>query len=83
MYTAPPPPLSIDEIPELAKSATCDVRTAGRCWGMGITASYAAANDGTFPVRVVRIGRKLRVPTADLLASLGISPVVDDGPDAA
>lgn len=65
------------ELIELAQaSATTDVPTAGKPFGLGTNASYEAVHRGDFPVRVLKIGRKLRVSTSDLLAALGIS--VDD-----
>ena len=84
MYTAPSPPPTVDEIRALAQQATVGVPTAGRCWGLGTVASYDAVRDGTFPVPVIKVGgKKLRVRTTDLLASLGISADSSGGPDAA
>lgn len=65
-----------------AASPTCDLPTAGRAWRMGSNRSYELAAAGEFPCRVLRIGKKYRVPTADLLASLGIDPRDADTWDA-
>ena len=66
-------PMTPAELRKLAESqTTTDVVTAGRAHGLGAGLSYQLAAAGAFPCRVIRAGRKLRVPTADLLRSLGI-----------
>ncbi len=52
--------------------ATVDVETAGAVLGIGRSKSYELAKSGEFPVRVLRIGRRYLVPTASILALLGI-----------
>ncbi|NUR60059.1 MAG: helix-turn-helix domain-containing protein [Catenulispora sp.] len=49
-----------------------DVPSAGRLLGIGRTRAYRLAHRGGFPCRVIRIGGSWRVPTADLLALLGL-----------
>lgn len=49
------------------------VVVAGRAFGMGRTRTYQLIRDGKFPVRVLRLGRELRVTRADLLTALGES----------
>lgn len=61
-----------------AAATTCDVETAGRALGMGRAAAYGAVRDGRFPVPVLRLGQRLRVPTGPLLAVLGLAPPADD-----
>lgn len=39
--------------------------------GMSRSSAYAALQAGTFPVRVLKIGKKYRVSRADLLKFLG------------
>lgn len=56
---------------------TTDVPTAGRALGMSRTTAYNLVQRGEFPVPVLKLGRQFRVPTADLLALLGV-----DHPDA-
>lgn len=53
---------------------TVDLPTAGRCFGIGRDASYRLAAGGDFPVPVLRVGRRLVVVRAALLAKLGIDP---------
>ena len=57
----------------LALPAAMDVETAGRALGLGRSASYELAQRGAFPVKVLRIGRAYRVPTAELLQLLGVA----------
>jgi hypothetical protein len=47
---------------------------AGLCHDMGRTQSYDSARDGTFPVEVIRRGRRVYVSTMALWRSLGIEP---------
>ncbi|MFI5617376.1 helix-turn-helix domain-containing protein [Streptomyces sp. NPDC051567] len=49
-----------------------DLRTAARAFGMCIATAYKLVREGGFPCSVVKVGRKYRVPTADLMRSLGI-----------
>ena len=68
--------MNLDELRALP--AVIDVPAAGKILGLGVSASYAAARRGDF--EVLRIGKKLIVPTARLLALLGVpaSPVGGD-----
>ena len=63
-------PLTIGEV--LRLPATVDLTTAGRALGFGRTKAYAMLREDRFPCRLVRIGETYRVPTADILALLGI-----------
>lgn len=54
--------------------AVVDVVTAGRALGLGRTKSYELARAGTFPCRLIRVGKTYLVPTADLLTLLGLTP---------
>ncbi|WP_249188457.1 AlpA family transcriptional regulator [Nocardiopsis sp. MG754419] len=47
---------------------------AGRMLGLGRTTTYRLLRQGTFPVPVLRVGRSWRVPTAGVLAHLGLEP---------
>jgi len=52
--------------------ATTDVETAGAILGIGRSKSYELAKGGEFPVRVLRIGRRYKVPIPAILALLGV-----------
>lgn len=53
---------------------TLGLETAGRLLGISRSTAYTLAAQDRFPVPVVRIGRSYRVPTAPLLALLGLTP---------
>jgi hypothetical protein len=59
-----------DEI--LTWPVTVPVPQAGACWLMGRDLSYQLARSGQFPVPVIRVGRRLVVTRASILAALGI-----------
>jgi excisionase family DNA binding protein len=63
----------------LSLPATVNVETAGRALGCSRAFAYELVRRGEFPCRVLRLGRKYVIPTADLLQALG---VVDGGADA-
>jgi len=68
----------------LALPVVVDVTTAARALGLGRSTGYELARCGEFPCRVLRVGRSYRVPTADLLRVLGITPGQrDQAPPAA
>ncbi|HZR54812.1 MAG TPA: helix-turn-helix domain-containing protein [Streptosporangiaceae bacterium] len=50
-----------------------DLLTAATALGIGRTRAYELARAGAFPVTLIRIGSKYRVPVAALLSLLGIS----------
>lgn len=43
---------------------------AARAFGLGRTAAYELASAGTFPARTIKVGRRYRVATEDILAVL-------------
>jgi hypothetical protein len=55
-----------------ALPAVTDLVTAGRALGIGRTKSYELARAGEFPCPVIRSGGSWLVPTAGLLAVLGL-----------
>ena len=69
--------LTLAEIAELP--AVTDLVTAGRALGLGRTKAYELARAGQFPCPVIRAGSAWRVPTAGLLAILGL-PVAQAHP---
>ncbi|MFJ1791675.1 helix-turn-helix domain-containing protein [Kitasatospora griseola] len=64
------PPLGFAEAFDLPLSI--DLRTAARAFGVCPATAYKLIRLGTFPCRVLRVGWKYRIPTADLMRSLGI-----------
>jgi len=51
---------------------TCSIEEAAEALGIGRSTAYAAAREGSLPVLKVR--NRLLVPTAKLLAMLGVEP---------
>ena len=73
-------PLTLTEIAGLP--AVTDLVTAGRALGLGRTKAYELARAGQFPCPLIRAGKTWLVPTAGLLALLGL-PVPGAGrPDS-
>lgn len=61
-------------------SPTVSLEEAAKLLGFGRTAAFQAAREGRFPVPVVTLGRRYRVPTAPLLRLLGLDgEVVPNG----
>ena len=60
----------MSSIPKAEDRPTIEVPEAGRVFGLGRSASYAAAARGEIPT--LRIGRRLVVPTAQLRRLLGL-----------
>lgn len=52
--------------------ATTDLPTAASLLGIGRALAYELARRGELPFPVLRLGRRLIVPTAPLLKSLGL-----------
>lgn len=67
---------SADEV--LALPAVTDLVTAGEILGVGRTAAHEMARAGTFPVPVLRLGARYRVPSAALLRLLELVPERSD-----
>lgn len=70
----PGTPLSNQEIADeiLAHGATISVPETGRFLGIGTNLAYELAKADALGVRVLHLGRKLRVPTSDLVKHLGL-----------
>jgi excisionase family DNA binding protein len=58
-------------LPDPIAEPTISVERAGRLMGVSRNSAYEAARTGELPV--LRVGRRLLVPTAKFLALLGIS----------
>lgn len=59
----------------LALPASVDLVTAGRAIGVGRSKAYEMAQSGEWPTPLLRLGNAYRVPTAPVLALLGVDPV--------
>ncbi|GIL25512.1 hypothetical protein [Actinocatenispora comari] len=64
-------PISIRQL--LDAPTVVDLATAARALGIGRTLAYRLVRDNQFPVPVLRTGHHYRVPSATLLATLGLS----------
>jgi len=51
-----------------------DVPTAAEALGLGKTAAYELIRCGDWPTPVLRLGKLIRIPTAPLLALVGVQP---------
>lgn len=73
--TRPTPTLTLDDV--RAWPPTVNIPTA--CPALGISRSHGfdLARRGEFPVRLIRVGNRWRVVTADLIALLDPSPTRD------
>jgi predicted DNA-binding transcriptional regulator AlpA len=68
----------------LALPVVVDIATAARALGLGRSTGYELARRGAFPCRVLRVGSSYRVPTAELIRVLGVTPGQrDQAPPAA
>jgi excisionase family DNA binding protein len=68
--------LTGDEIRRLPPVLT--VVQAAALLGIGRSNAYHAVKTQTWPTRVVRVGRCIRIPTADVLGLLGIETSGED-----
>lgn len=66
----------------LALPVVVDVETAGQALGIGRTKAFQLAKAGEFPVPVLRLGAKYRVPTGALLTLLGVTPDMSEAAPA-
>lgn len=53
-----------------------DLATAARLLGIGRTTAYQLVRADAWPTRVLRLGRQIRIPTAQLLELVGSDPAV-------
>lgn len=49
-----------------------DLRTAAKALGIGSTTAYRLIREGQFPCPIIRVGKRYRIPTIDLMRALGI-----------
>jgi predicted site-specific integrase-resolvase len=57
-----------------ALGAATDLVTAAAILGIGRSTAHALARAGEFPVPVIRVGHRYRVPVAPILQLLGLDP---------
>jgi len=57
-----------------ALGAVTDLPTAASIFGLGRALAYELAKNGEFPVPVIRVGSRYRVPVAPILAALRLAP---------
>jgi len=60
-----------DEVSRLP--VVVDLVTAARALGIGRTVAYQLVREGAWPTPVLRIGNQIKVPSAPLLALVGLS----------
>lgn len=53
--------------------ATVSIATVAQCYGIHRQTAYDLAQRGELGVPVLRLGRRLRVPTAELRRTLGLA----------
>ncbi len=61
-----------------ALGVSTDLITAANALGISKSTAYASARAGTFPCRVIRVGSRYVVPTAELRAVLGLATTPQD-----
>jgi predicted DNA-binding transcriptional regulator AlpA len=66
--TAHPSTIDVRNLPVIV-----DLPTAARLLGIGRSSAYELVRTGQWPIPVIRAGRLIRVPTAPLLAALGLA----------
>lgn len=71
----PRSPMTLRDVHKLPTVLT--VERAGQLLGLGRTAAYEAVNRGEIPI--IRLGRRVVVPTARVLALLGLHPTHEEG----
>ena len=70
-YATASTPMTLAETANLP--TTLDISTTARLLGIGRTTLYTLVAQDAMPVPVIRAGQTIRVPTAPLLALLGIT----------
>lgn len=60
----------------LALPPAVDLATAGRAFGIGRTKAFELARAGQFPVKVLQVGQKFRVPKTAILEALDVKAPV-------
>jgi predicted DNA-binding transcriptional regulator AlpA len=61
---------TVTKWPDPIETPTLPLVEAARWIGFGRSTAYDAVQAGTFPLPVIRVGKKLRVPTAAVIRML-------------
>jgi hypothetical protein len=72
------PAMTRDEVHALP--AMVNLTTAARALGCGRSLAYDLARRDQFPCRIIRVGKRYLVPTADLLRTLGVAADASGNP---
>ncbi len=75
--TRPGKTLTLDQVRKLP--AACRVEDAAAALGIGRATAYDLIAAGTFPARVIPVGRRLKVATASLIELLEARPPAGQG----
>ncbi len=75
------PPRSSRAVDVGALPPTLDLREAAALLGISRTAAYELVRSGTWPTPVLRLGYRIKIPTAPLLTLLGLSTPQSPDPD--
>lgn len=70
--------MSAGPLPNPREQPTIDVETAGAAFGVGRSTARKMAKEGTFPVPVIRVGKRVRVSTAAVYEVLSL-PIPAEG----
>lgn len=67
--------MSPDAARRIARNAGLTVSVDEACKALGVSkgTGYALIKRGEWPTRTLRLGRRIRIPTAELLAVCGVS----------
>jgi predicted DNA-binding transcriptional regulator AlpA len=66
----------VEQLPDPATRPTVSAEEAFRLLGCGRSSGYELIRADAFPVPVLRLGRRIRIPTAHVLAILGLGAPV-------
>jgi excisionase family DNA binding protein len=72
--------MTVVVLPDPAIQPTIDVPAAADLLGVNTDTAYNAIKAGEFPVRTFRVGRRIRVVTADLLRFLELTQSEPESP---
>lgn len=77
------PDVALSEVELRALPSMLTVSQAASLLQISRSSAYKAVQSGEWPTRVVRVGRTVRIPTAEVLRLLGLAGGGSDGLDEA